>query len=105
MVFPPQLVPHPLHWQTYVETLTNERVDFPLFARNTIINLHYPTQVHAMRLRVGADYDVPPNRVKDALHRAAESAEGVPGVYKGRSRVLSLSGRARRSGGTRVRPR
>jgi len=30
-----------------------------------------------MRLRVGADYDVPPNRVKDALHRAATRAEGV----------------------------
>jgi hypothetical protein len=30
-----------------------------------------------MRLRVGADYDVPPNRVKDALRRAATTAEGV----------------------------
>ena len=43
----------------------------------TIINLHYPTQIHAMRIRVGVDYDVPPNRVKDALLRAASSAEGV----------------------------
>jgi len=43
----------------------------------TIINLHYPTQIHAMRIRVGVDYEVPPNRVKDALFRAASSAEGV----------------------------
>src|SRR5436190_18352178 len=30
-----------------------------------------------MRIRLWIDYDVPPNRVKDALHRAAASAEGV----------------------------
>ena len=36
-----------------------------------IVNLHYPTEVHAMRIRVGIDYNVPPNRVKDALGRRA----------------------------------
>src|SRR5204863_6776485 len=45
--------------------------------KTTIINLHYPTQVHAMRIRVGVDYNVPPNRVKDALARAAQSAKNV----------------------------
>ncbi|HEY6111389.1 MAG TPA: mechanosensitive ion channel family protein [Chthoniobacterales bacterium] len=45
--------------------------------RQTIINLHYPTQLHAMRIRVGVDYNAPPNRVKDALLRAARTAEGV----------------------------
>src|SRR5438132_9698841 len=30
-----------------------------------------------MRIRVGVDYNVPPNRVKDALARAASSANGV----------------------------
>ena len=30
-----------------------------------------------MRLRVGVDYAVPPNRVKDALYRAASKAAGV----------------------------
>ncbi|HYR21599.1 MAG TPA: mechanosensitive ion channel family protein [Chthoniobacterales bacterium] len=55
----------------YLDIPNNEIV------RTTIVNLHYPTQVHAMRIRIGIDYDVPPNRVKDALGRAAQSANGV----------------------------
>jgi small-conductance mechanosensitive channel len=55
----------------YLDIPNNEIV------RQTIINLHYPTQLHAMRIRVGVDYNAPPNRVKDALFRAASSAEGV----------------------------
>jgi small-conductance mechanosensitive channel/CRP-like cAMP-binding protein len=55
----------------YLDIPNNEIV------RQTIINLHYPTEVHAMRIRVGADYNVPPNRVKDALFRAATAATGV----------------------------
>ena len=30
-----------------------------------------------MRIRVGIDYTVPPNRVKDALGRAAQRAKNV----------------------------
>jgi multiple sugar transport system permease protein len=37
MAFPPKLLPNPPRWETYREVLTNERVDFPLFARNTLI--------------------------------------------------------------------
>ncbi len=55
----------------YLDIPNNEIV------RTTIINLHYPTEVHAMRVRIGIDYNVPPNRVKDALMRAASSANGV----------------------------
>jgi CRP-like cAMP-binding protein len=44
---------------------------------DTIINLSSPTPLHAQRLAVGADYNVPPNRVKDALKRAALHAEGI----------------------------
>src|SRR6266480_674896 len=69
-----------INWRsTRLRTNDGIYLDIPNYqvARNTIVNLHYPTQVHAMRLRVGVDYDVPPNRVKDALHRAASSAEGV----------------------------
>ncbi len=55
----------------YLDIPNNEIV------RQTIINLHYPTEIHAMRIRVGADYSVPPNRVKDALSRAAIGARGV----------------------------
>ena len=55
----------------YLDIPNNEMVS------HAIVNLHYPTQVHAMRIRVGVEYKNPPNRVKDALFRAASSAEGV----------------------------
>lgn len=55
----------------YLDIPNNEIV------RQTIVNLHYPTEVHAMRVRVGVEYGVPPNRVKDALSRAAQAAPGV----------------------------
>jgi small-conductance mechanosensitive channel/CRP-like cAMP-binding protein len=55
----------------YLDIPNNEIV------RQTIVNLHYPTQLHAMRIRVGVDYNAPPNKVKDALFRAASSAAGV----------------------------
>ncbi len=45
--------------------------------KQTITNLSYAGAVHAMRLQVGADYTVPPNRVKDALLRAVSQAKGV----------------------------
>src|SRR5438045_2223278 len=44
---------------------------------HTIVNLHYQTEVHAMRIRVGVEYKNRPNRVKDALFRAAYLADGV----------------------------
>src|SRR5205809_6205291 len=55
----------------YLDIPNNEIV------KSTIINLHYPTEIHAMRIRVGIDYNAPPNRVKDALARAAQNATGV----------------------------
>jgi small-conductance mechanosensitive channel/CRP-like cAMP-binding protein len=55
----------------YLDIPNNEIV------KSTIVNLHYPTEVHAMRIRVGVDYNVPPNRVKDALGGAASNARGV----------------------------
>ena len=69
-----------INWRsTRLRTNDGIYLDVPNFTitRGTIINLHYPTQIHAMRIRVGVDYEVPPNRVKDALYRAASSAEGV----------------------------
>jgi len=57
--------------EIYLDIPNNEMVS------HQIINLHYPTEVHAMRIRVGIDYSVPPNRVKDALGRAAQKAKNV----------------------------
>ena len=55
----------------YLDIPNNEMVS------HAIVNLHYPTEVHAMRIRLGVEYKNPPNRVKDALFRAASTAEGV----------------------------
>jgi small-conductance mechanosensitive channel/CRP-like cAMP-binding protein len=55
----------------YLDIPNNEMVS------HQIVNLHYPTELHAMRIRVGIDYNVPPNRVKEALGRAAQSAKNV----------------------------
>src|SRR5213595_3483816 len=55
----------------YLDIPNNEMVG------HEIVNLHYPTEIHAMRIRVGIDYSVPPNRVKDALFRAAQGAKNV----------------------------
>src|SRR5213083_601395 len=55
----------------YLDIPNNEMVS------HQIVNLHYPTEVHAMRIRVGVEYKNPPNRVKDALRRAAQSAKNV----------------------------
>ena len=69
-----------INWRsTRLCTNDNIYLDIPNneIVRQTIVNLHYPTEVHAMRIRVGVDYNVPPNRVKDALFRAASSANGV----------------------------
>src|SRR5207249_9955176 len=55
----------------YLDLPNNEMVS------HQIVNLHYPTEVHAMRIRVGVEYKNRPNRVKDALFRAASSADGV----------------------------
>ncbi len=46
-------------------------------AKQTLVNLTYPSRVHSMRLTIGVDYGVPPNRVKDALYHAASQVKGV----------------------------
>ncbi|HEX4341826.1 MAG TPA: mechanosensitive ion channel family protein [Verrucomicrobiae bacterium] len=69
-----------INWRS-TRLCTNDAVylDIPnrQIAQQTIINLHYPTDLHAMRLIVGIDYSAPPNRVKDALMHATMQAKGV----------------------------
>src|SRR5213596_4160025 len=55
----------------YLDIPNNEMVS------HEIVNLHYPTEVHAMRIRVGVEYKNRPNLVKDALRLAAQSAKNV----------------------------
>src|SRR5204863_6554546 len=69
-----------INWHlTRLRTNDDIYLDIPNseIVKTTIVNLHYPTEVHAMRIRVGVDYNVPPHRVKDALSRAAQTADGV----------------------------
>src|SRR6266403_450313 len=69
-----------INWRsTRLRTNDNIYLDIPNneMVGHEIVNLHYPTEVHAIRIRVGVEYKNPPNRVKDALVRAAQSARNV----------------------------
>src|SRR5881398_388589 len=69
-----------INWRsTRLRTNDNIYLDIPNneMVSHEIVNLHYPTEVHAMRIRVGVEYKNAPNVVKDALFRAASTADGV----------------------------
>jgi small-conductance mechanosensitive channel/CRP-like cAMP-binding protein len=69
-----------VNWRsTKLRTIDDHYLDLPntSIVRSTIVNLSYPSHLHAMRVRIGLDYDTPPNRVKEVLHAAALSAKGV----------------------------
>src|SRR5437867_9326908 len=55
----------------YLDIPNNEMVS------HKIVNLHYPTELHAMRIRVGVEYKNAPNLVKEVLARAAQGAKNV----------------------------
>jgi small-conductance mechanosensitive channel/CRP-like cAMP-binding protein len=69
-----------VNWRS-TRLLTNDHttLDIPnnQIVRHTIVNLSYPTKAHAMRITVGIDYDVPPNRVKEIIVGAAKESLGV----------------------------
>src|SRR6266516_1540321 len=69
-----------INWRsTRLRTNDNIYLDIPnnVMVGHEIVNLHYPTEVHAMRIRVGVEYKNPPNLVKDALYRAASTSKNV----------------------------
>jgi small-conductance mechanosensitive channel/CRP-like cAMP-binding protein len=69
-----------VNWRaTRLRTNDDVYLDIPnsQLAKASIINLSYPTTVHAMRLRVGLEYATPPNDAKDALLQATAAAPGV----------------------------
>jgi small-conductance mechanosensitive channel len=69
-----------INWRsTRLRTNDNIYLDIPNneMVGHQIVNLHYPTELHAMRIRVGVEYKNPPNLVKEALFRAASTANGV----------------------------
>ena len=78
-----------INWRS-TRFITSDEVQLDVpnqqLVRQTLINYHGGESRHAMRLEVGIDYEVPPNKVKDLLRRAVASANGVlsepvPDVY------------------------
>lgn len=69
-----------INWRS-TRLRNNDAVTFDIpnnqLAKATITNLYQPTRVHAMRVGVSIPYNVAPNRVKQALIKAATSAAGV----------------------------
>jgi small-conductance mechanosensitive channel/CRP-like cAMP-binding protein len=69
-----------VNWRsTRLRTNDDHYLDIPntSIVRSTVVNLSYPSQLHAMRMRVGVDSEAPPNQVKDVLFKAAAAAKGV----------------------------
>ena len=69
-----------INWRsTRFRSEDEESINIPNreLAKATIVNLYYPTPIHAKRVKVGVEYRVPPNKVKEALVKAASSVNGV----------------------------
>jgi small-conductance mechanosensitive channel/CRP-like cAMP-binding protein len=69
-----------VNWRsTRLRTNDDHYLDIPNSAivRSTIVNLSYPSHLHAMRMRVGVDADASPNKVKQVLMTAALNSRGV----------------------------
>jgi small-conductance mechanosensitive channel len=60
---------------------TNDHISLEIpnsqMVKQPIINLTFPTRMHAMRVRVGVEYSSPPNLVKEVLMDAALGAKSV----------------------------
>jgi small-conductance mechanosensitive channel/CRP-like cAMP-binding protein len=69
-----------VNWRsTRLRTNNDHYLDIPNSAivRSTIVNLSYPSHLHAMRMRVGVDAEAAPNKVKAVLMQAALGSKGV----------------------------
>jgi small-conductance mechanosensitive channel len=69
-----------INWRsTRLRTNDHVYLDVPnsQIAKQTIVNLTYPTRLHAMRLRLGIDYKAPPTEVKEALVRATSTVPWI----------------------------
>ncbi len=69
-----------INWRS-TRLVNSDQVSFELpnseIVKNRIVNLNYPTPEHAIRLRIGLDYDVPPALAKQALLAATAHAQGI----------------------------
>ncbi|MDB6154476.1 MAG: MscS Mechanosensitive ion channel [Chthoniobacteraceae bacterium] len=72
-----------VNWRsTRLRTNDDIHLDLPnkTVAGSIITNLSYPTQQHGVRLRLNFGYNIPPNRIKECVVRAALRANGVLGT-------------------------
>ena len=63
-----------INWRsTRLRTTDDVCLDIPnsSITKQTVVNYNYPTNVHAMRMDIGLDYDAPPSLVKRVLVEAA----------------------------------
>ncbi len=69
-----------VNWRS-TRLLDTDRISFEIpnseLIKSQITNLNYPSREHGVRLRVGIDYDQPPNNVKDAFLAAMQRVQGV----------------------------
>lgn len=69
-----------INWRS-TRFINNDQVSFELpnseLVKGRIVNLNYPTPEHAIRMRIGLDYDVPPALAKESLLAACAGAQGV----------------------------
>lgn len=69
-----------INWRS-TRLVNNDQVSFELpnsdIVKNRIVNLNYPTAEHAVRFKIGLDYDVPPALAKQALLAATAHAKGI----------------------------
>jgi len=69
-----------VNWRsTRLRTNDDHYLDIPntSIVRSTVVNLSYPSHLHALRMRVGVDSNTPPNRVKQVLMHATIGSKGV----------------------------
>jgi small-conductance mechanosensitive channel/CRP-like cAMP-binding protein len=78
-----------VNWRsTRLRTIDDIYLDIPnsTITKQTVINYDYPSNLHAMLLEIGLEYDAPPSKVKDVLTSTALSCQYVrrepaPNVY------------------------
>jgi small-conductance mechanosensitive channel len=69
-----------VNWRsTRLRTEDNIYLDIPNsnITKETVVNFTHPTPLHALRIEIGLDYEVPPTRVRQVLIEATQMAEHV----------------------------
>lgn len=69
-----------VNWRsTRLRTEDNIYLDIPNsnITKETVVNFTHPTPLHALRIEIGLDYDVPPTKVRQVLIESTQMVDGV----------------------------